>query len=66
MRYDAHVTAYDMLDMINISATVRETYMLDARPAQKVLMVGTHVAGEGESDPNRWLTAALVALLERL
>lgn len=66
MRYEARITAYDMLDKVTVAATLWAT---DPNPAEKlepILRTVVTVQGEGESRPAIWLRDALCALAETL
>lgn len=66
MRYEARVTAYDMLDAICVAAVIWETADDPLTTPTVVLRTAATVPGEGESDPRQWTRDALVALLETL
>lgn len=66
MRYEARITAYDMLDQITVAATLWETSKRDDRTPEPLLRTVITVAGEGETDPRIWLRDALCALAETL
>jgi len=66
MRYEARITAYDMLDQITVALVVLETQDYPEFSTQVVLRTVTTVPGEGESDPSEWAKSALIAALESL
>lgn len=66
MRYEAHVSAYDVMDQISVGCVVRDIYGATGERPEVVLAVGTILRGEGISDPREWLRDALVAILEVL
>lgn len=66
MRYEARVTAYDVLDQVCVALVVLETLDYPEFSTQVVLRSVTTVQGEGEPDPSAWARDALVALLETL
>lgn len=64
MRYEARITAYDMLDQVVIACCVLEA---GDRPQESTKVVWRHLEtmrGEGETDPQRWLRDILCAALE--
>jgi hypothetical protein len=66
MRYEARITAYDMLDSVCVAVVVWDTDADEAVLSAPVVTRTTTVRGTGESDPLRWTTDALVAALETL
>ena len=66
MRYEARVTAFDMLDQVHVALVVLEAGDAPQVSQQVVLRSLTTVRGEGESDPSQWARDALVAILETL
>lgn len=66
MRYEARITAYDMLDKVTVAATLWNTSSNDDRQLEPLLRTVVTVAGEGETDPGTWLRDALLALAETL
>lgn len=66
MRYEARVTAYDVMDRVCIALVVLEASDIPQVSTQVVLRRVTTVQGEGESDPLAWARDALVAMLEDL
>lgn len=66
MRYEARITAYDMLDQVCVAAVV---FFTDEDPLSKpdaAFRTAIAVPGEGETDPAVWLRDALCALAETL
>jgi len=64
MRYEARITAYDMLDQVVIAAVVLEAA---GTPQASTAVVWRHLEtmrGTGELDPRQWLRDILVAALE--
>lgn len=66
MRYEARVTAFDMLDQIHVALVVLESSDVPEVSTRVVARSTTTVRGEGESDPLAWTRDALVAILETL
>jgi hypothetical protein len=66
MRYEARVTAYDVMDQVAIILVVRESTGFPAHGDEVVYHKVTTVAGTGESDAREWLKDALIAALETL
>lgn len=66
MRYEARLTAYDMLDRVCVSLVVLEAGEAPQASQQVVLRSTTTVQGEGESDPSQWARDALITALESL
>lgn len=66
MRYEARITAYDMLDQVCVAAVL---FCTDEDPLTRpevVLRTAISVPGEGETDPAVWIRDALCALAETL
>ena len=57
---------YDCLDQVVAVAEVRESPNDPLQPQRTVFVVATEARGTGDGDPQTWLGAALVQLLERL
>lgn len=66
MRYEARVTAYDVMDKVCVALVVLEAGDLPQISTRVVLRTVTTLPGEGESDPSLWAKDALVGLLETL
>jgi hypothetical protein len=66
MRYEARVTAYDVMDQVCVAVVVLEASDVPQVSQQVVLRSVTTVRGEGESDPSEWARSALIAALEAL
>lgn len=66
MRYEARLTAYDCLDQIMVAYTLQERPDNPEAPSVTVLRGSQLVPGEGQQEPARWLSDALVAALETL
>lgn len=63
--YLGHIHAYDVMDVVTISAQVVDTDA-DRDSADYEFHCVTSVLGTGESDHREWLRDALVALAETL
>lgn len=66
MRYEARVTAFDVLDKVHVAVALYEASDI---PQASTRLVGTRVSaapGTGESDPWQWARDALVQALENL
>lgn len=66
MRYEARLTAFDMLDQVHVALVVLEASDTPQVSTRVVLRSMTTVRGTGEPDPSQWATDALVAALESL
>jgi hypothetical protein len=66
MRYEARVTAFDMLDRVHVALVVLEAGDIPYVSNQVVLRRVTTERGTGEQDPAVWTRDALVQLLETL
>jgi len=66
MRYEARVTAFDMLDQVHVTLGVWVTGESALSRPEIALSSTITVQGEGESDPTLWARDALIALLETL
>ena len=66
MRYEARVTAYDMLDQVCVVLSVQATDGLGHLGPHQVLSTTLTVRGQGETDVREWLRDALVAAIETL
>ena len=64
MRYEARLTAYDLLDTVAVATLLRSTEPGEESEPSVVLHYLTQVRGTGETDPRVWLRDALLALLE--
>lgn len=66
MRYEAHVTAFDVMDQVHIAVVVKcQQSVAEGHPVE-ILAFCTDVQGEGIDHPRPWLRDALVAALEML
>ena len=65
MQHIATVHMYDVLDQITVSAMVREKDAFES-DWETVVSVTVGVTSDGESEPQRWLREALIALIESL
>lgn len=66
MRYEARVTAFDVMDQVHVAVALYRTGQGTEEPTVLVGTRVTAVPGTGESDPWQWATDALVAALENL
>lgn len=66
MRYEARITAYDMLDQICVAAVLYRNDDYPTSLPEVVLRTAISVQGEGETDPTVWLRDSLLALAETL
>jgi hypothetical protein len=66
MRYEARVTAYDVLDQVMVSIVLIESSDDPTVSRQVPVRRAVTVQGTGESDPLQWARDALVAILEDL
>lgn len=66
MRYEARITAYDMLDQVHVSCVLSATDDLPGHLSEPVAHWTATVPGTGELSPSQWTNDALVALLEVL
>jgi len=66
MRYEARLTAFDMLDQVHVTVGVWLTGESALSRPELVLSNTTTVQGEGESDPSQWARDCLIAALESL
>jgi hypothetical protein len=64
MRYEVHISAYDVMDVVTIGCILKCQKSVAEGSAVPVLTVGTVIAGQGEDDPREWLIDVLVGLLE--
>lgn len=66
MRYEARITAYDLMDRVQFTVAVYETAGAEEGHYRAVLTSTGSVQGEGISDPAEWARDVLVAALESL
>ena len=66
MRYEARITAFDMLDTIHVAMVVYESGSGETVTPRAVLMRTATVQGTGELEASRWARDALVAMAETL
>lgn len=66
MRYEARITAFDLLDQVHVALVVVDTSRPAEEGARTVLTLVDTLQGEGVSDPREWTRDALVSLLEAL
>lgn len=66
MRYEARITAYDMLDQVCVAAVLLSADDDPSREPEVALRTVVIARGTGEPEPQRWLRDALVQLAETL
>lgn len=66
MRYEMRLTAFDMLDKVNVALVILEASDIPQISTRVVARSVTTVQGEGESDPSEWARSALISALEAL
>lgn len=66
MRYEARVTAYDVMHQVQVTLVVYSNEGAEEGHYQPVLSITDTVAGEGQGDPREWARDALLAIMERL
>jgi len=66
MRYELRLTAYDVMDQVQVTLSLFDTSRADLPGAGPVLHTVSLVRGMGEDSPSRWTIDALVAALETL
>jgi hypothetical protein len=66
MRYVLQVTAYDVMDQVQISLVLHEWPPVATESRTLAIARTGTVRGTGESDPAQWAIDALVAALELL
>lgn len=66
MRYEARVTAFDVLDQVHVALVIYQAGDIPQVSTQVVLRSVTTVRGTGELDPSEWAKDALIAALESL
>ena len=66
MRYEARMSAYDVMGEVHCSAFVVRSGPIEQGPPETVLRATTTIQGVGETDPTEWLRDSLLALLESL
>lgn len=66
MRYEARITAFDVLDRVHVAVAVYRTGQGTEEPTVLVAQTVTAEPGTGESDPLQWTRDALVQALESL
>lgn len=66
MWFTASVHAYDVMDSVQITASVTALGTEGEQGFHLVLSANTLLDGVGEADPRQWLEDALVGLLETL
>lgn len=66
MRYEARVSAYDVLDQVWVGGSLSSQEEALSTQPSIILHISTQIDGTGESDPREWLRDALIGLLEAL
>jgi len=66
MRYEARVTAYDVLDKVHVVLNARDTTATETDTVDIVVNVAVTVDGRGTDRLDVWCREALLALLEAL
>jgi hypothetical protein len=66
MRYEARVTAYDVMDKVHVTLNARDTTATAANDVDVCLNVTVTAAGRGTDRLDVWCREALLALLEAL
>ena len=66
MWFMASVHAYDVMDRIQVTASVAVAETEEGRAIRPVLTANTSIDGAGVSNPRDWLEDVLVALIEAL
>jgi hypothetical protein len=66
MKLVTTVHAYDVMDRVQVGATVRAYDEETREPSDIVFSCTTGFPGTGETDPTEWLRDALIGLLESL
>lgn len=64
MRYFANVYAYDVMDSVQITVSLRTVGDQEEDTLSVVLHTATTILGKGEDNPREWLRDALVGALE--
>ena len=66
MRYEARVTAYDIMDLVTVQARIWDSHESQVGDERDYVWVTATVPGQGLSEPRQWLRAALDTLLREL
>lgn len=66
MRYEARITAYDMLDQVMVVVNAQDTARGADQDSGEVLNISVTLEGTGMNGIAPWLKEALVALLGAL
>lgn len=66
MRYEARITAYDVLDSVHVAVVVFTAEDVPQVSTQVVARSVSTQRGTGETDPYQWTRDALVQALESL
>lgn len=66
MRYELRLTAYDMLDQVQITAIVDGCLEGPGAPIQRVLVRSVQAQGKGTESATEWTREALAAMLQAL
>lgn len=62
----ATIACYDVMDTVQISATVRLWDGIEVKPSDRELHCAATVQGVGSAEGREWLRDALVGLIEAL
>lgn len=66
MRYEARITAYDVMDKVHITLNARDTTATEGNDVDVCLNVTVTVQGRGTDRLDAWCREALVALVAAL
>lgn len=66
MRYELRLTAFDMLDMVHVSACCYETPDTPGLPTERVLAMTATARSKGTGTATEWTREALIQMLEAL
>lgn len=66
MRYEARVTAYDVMHQVQVTLVVYSNDGAEEGHYSPVLSITDTIEGQGEGDAREWARDALLAIMERL
>lgn len=66
MRYEARISAYDLMDQVFVVTTVWTSSQVDSVKHEVVLNRASSFSGVGETDPGEWLRDVAVGIIETL
>lgn len=66
MRLEIHLTAYDVMDQVQLVLSYRALERDDDPLREWIPLVNTMIPGEGITDPRQWAQDALVGVMEKL